>query len=89
MKPGTTIIWCGTQVQGREDKDVLGGTDSRQAVLAGCRQGQKLDAGSWGLGGREKMWAEPSFEKHRRGGEDVLKEVSGNGRIFSPKIGES
>lgn len=75
------LVW--STGQGKEDKDVLGGTDSR-ACSSGCRQGQKLDAGGWGLNGREKMWAEPSFEKHGRGGENVFKEVSGKERIFFP-----
>lgn len=33
MKPGTTVIQYGIQAQGREDNDVLGGTDRHQAGL--------------------------------------------------------
>lgn len=33
MKPGTTVIQYGIHAQGREDKDVLGGTDRQQAGL--------------------------------------------------------
>lgn len=47
MKPGTTIIVCGTQVQGREDKCALGGTDSQQAVLGAGKDR------SWMLGAED------------------------------------
>lgn len=49
MKPGTTIIVCGTQVQGREDKCALGGTDSQQAVLGAGKDR------SWMLGAEDQM----------------------------------
>ena len=47
MNLGTTIIWCGTQVQGREDKEALGGTDSQQAVLGAGKDR------SWMLGAED------------------------------------
>lgn len=43
----TTIIVCGTQVQGREDKGALGGTDSQQAVLGAGKDR------SWMLGAED------------------------------------